>query len=1001
MADQIQNTRTRTKIKTAEKAKTTYTPAAKGGQFRPVAAVNSLGQVKQWQQAIAADARTMARELARDQQQERLEVGLGQRVQENEQKLKHGGETRALQSEQLYEKQKQGLDHAFQKADLAVQGAHLTATHTTQKAKLTAASSITNALIGLSQTYSETAFKAEELKRADEIAQQQHRTMGITGKPGDPIPESGAFDAETRYLLSESSVLNAEANGLEETNIPSDTHVSGLLRENTAFNQLRATRNNPFEAKAQLIPFLEEIADLGIIRPGQAGVEDMKYLMFQFSKATGLIVDTAAQRDKLNKFFYPFAQEKINQILRKVNADDIKARRESNEIEIDNSINNLAKSADINTIGDQFKLAVNEEVHGFGTGNWNGKNSTAATEATLVKFLTALEAEGKTDLIEKLHNSVYNDSTGRTVGQDFGHLFDESKTRADKKAIDAYNLKIKKAELEVRKIVDAYKEDPTAQNRLKTYKALLSSNGGKPTMAAIKEAQKLAETGFGYEPTIFHELNLRLLAGGWIPTDELEGYLNSGQITENEYKYFSTVRGHAGRSIKKANEKLKESNYVKNLVESRTKNSIDPDTLRILPHRAALFESELKRLVHAELRVRPEIGDNDTTLTQLIEDKITFLSELNHFGLHPSDKNLTEGAFTLSRLTLNDKQNNVLAELPRIPGDTSVDRQDWTGINFRDLFEKPESYPRFLMQANRDYFLTNEELGNAVKHYIQSSGKGLNLDQVFKDFPEITYLAEKLGLSEVAFLEAQAAARGYPDLKTQRNMSQRAEIKAEVDPNKLSSSEKAEGDILNMRSGMRILQEEYAIPSKGAAYIAGNIQELSRWHGNRRWQTSKFPSIDGQGNIVNIRAGIGGLSGVRLEALEKQFGTTIENVTEEDQLRWIINDIKTNYPMAWAILNNPNAKDSSMRFAIGKYFPHTPGIGNKYATRLHYGPIIGRFRDPQRAGQIYPELNLRDNALTQESDFVDTPNDPFNKNAFLTPGTRPENRHNRNTQNTL
>ena len=41
-------------------------------------AVNSLGQVKQWQQAIAADARTMARELARDQQQERLEVGLGQ-----------------------------------------------------------------------------------------------------------------------------------------------------------------------------------------------------------------------------------------------------------------------------------------------------------------------------------------------------------------------------------------------------------------------------------------------------------------------------------------------------------------------------------------------------------------------------------------------------------------------------------------------------------------------------------------------------------------------------------------------------------------------------------------------------------------------------------------------------------------------------------------------------------------------------------------------------------
>ena len=105
--------------------------------------------------------------------------------------------------------------------------------------------------------------------------------------------------------------------------------------------------------------------------------------------------------------------------------------------------------------------------------------------------------------------------------------------------------------------------------------------------------------------------------------------------------------------------------------------------------------------------------------------------------------------------------------------------------------------------------------------------------------------------------------------------------------------------------------------------------------------------------------------------------------------------------MAWAILNNPNAKDSSMRFAIGKYFPHTPGIGNKYATRLHYGPIIGRFRDPQRAGQIYPELNLRDNALTQESDFVDTPNDPFNKNAFLTPGNRPENRHNRNTQNTL
>ena len=104
--------------------------------------------------------------------------------------------------------------------------------------------------------------------------------------------------------------------------------------------------------------------------------------------------------------------------------------------------------------------------------------------------------------------------------------------------------------------------------------------------------------------------------------------------------------------------------------------------------------------------------------------------------------------------------------------------------------------------------------------------------------------------------------------------------------------------------------------------------------------------------------------------------------------------------MAWAILNNPNAKDSSMRFAIGKYFPHTYGIGNKYATRLHYGTIGGRFRDPLRSG-IFPELNLRDNALTQESDFVDTPNDPYDPNAFLTPGTKPENINNRNTQNTL
>ena len=71
-------------------------------------------------------------------------------------------------------------------------------------------------------------------------------------------------------------------------------------------------------------------------------------------------------------------------------------------------------------------------------------------------------------------------------------------------------------------------------------------------------------------------------------------------------------------------------------------------------------------------------------------------------------------------------------------------------------------------------------------------------------------------------------------------------------------------------------------PARGAAWLSGNIQQESSWIGNRApWQ-------DGP----NLAGGLISWNGPRLEAIEQKFGRPISQITTEEQLQFMEQELK-------------------------------------------------------------------------------------------------------------
>lgn len=162
--------------------------------------------------------------------------------------------------------------------------------------------------------------------------------------------------------------------------------------------------------------------------------------------------------------------------------------------------------------------------------------------------------------------------------------------------------------------------------------------------------------------------------------------------------------------------------------------------------------------------------------------------------------------------------------------------------------------------------------------------------------PVLQSIATQVGRSPLAVLNEHTSSPLTPNLKLFNPTTVSTPLQQSTAP-----ASAVEGAAMLMQRGF---------PTRGAAFLAGNIQQESTWYGQRpSWNDVGAPA----GGLVSWRAG-------RLDAIEKYFDKPIEQITNAQQLDYLEYELKTFYPEADALFRNPYATERQLIRASKMYW---------------------------------------------------------------------------------
>tara|TARA_B100000405_G_C16717847_1_gene421533 strand:+ start:4188 stop:7223 length:3036 start_codon:yes stop_codon:yes gene_type:complete len=132
----------------------------------------------------------------------------------------------------------------------------------------------------------------------------------------------------------------------------------------------------------------------------------------------------------------------------------------------------------------------------------------------------------------------------------------------------------------------------------------------------------------------------------------------------------------------------------------------------------------------------------------------------------------------------------------------------------------------------------------------------------------------------------------------------------------------------DMSRGAQSLRSSYGFPERGAAYLAGNIQQESGWYGQRKpWDDVGAPA----GGIVSWRAD-------RLTAIENYYGKPISKMSNKEQMDYMVHEMRTKYPEEYQVFMDPNSTDSQLKQASMGYW----GYGDEGARYTFADQLLNK-----------------------------------------------------------
>jgi len=140
------------------------------------------------------------------------------------------------------------------------------------------------------------------------------------------------------------------------------------------------------------------------------------------------------------------------------------------------------------------------------------------------------------------------------------------------------------------------------------------------------------------------------------------------------------------------------------------------------------------------------------------------------------------------------------------------------------------------------------------------------------------------------------------------------------------------GQAGNMNKGAEMLRNA-GVPDKGAAYLAGNIQQESSWNGQRDWGQVLGDGTSRNGGLVSWASWSD--DPARLGKIEKYLGKNIKEASDGEQINAMLWEMKNYYPGAYKVFMDPNSTDQQLEKASYQYW----GYG-EVGERYHYAQQV-------------------------------------------------------------
>lgn len=760
-------------------------------------------------------------------------------------------------------------------------------------------------LLGLSSLAMKTAQTIKENKDKYDGEVKEIEALGLGLDPNIELtPEQKQHKEEKNLAIKADSAGAAQvATEYKKDGTLDGQAVAHAVQQTTVYQSLKGAENNTYAAIAAYPAFLVEFENATPPDKKPTGPAETKAFLLeanrQFFRQTGMY---GASHDDKVRLARSIAGVGQNFLLQSVSRF-VKNDREANVQDAKGFVSILVDGFGQPQPDGQPTLTAqevwNKASDRYLQGNLGyGDNPRGANLAALENLLQEAVDSKNMQLLNDLRNvEKVPGNKGTALGKQYDNVFDKYERQLRQQAVQDNNLDNAEKGVQRQQAIDDYLSNATVPgSRRKAIETLLALGDEE----SVKLAYSLAEKGFNYDPTKAIDLQRMKDDGQKIDQNQLDQMMTSGVITPEEYKRFST-RGPAADAEKDLDKFLKPlgAGFKAAMQNNAPATALTQELKLQLISRHQLFMDELKQSLMMEIGVNPNLAKDKAALSKLVEAKAAQLMQRPQYRLErdPEKGYQFKGDLNATRTQVKAWRG---------------DHYDYSSLSAEKIFGDKIKVNVGQVNPGRDRFISYETLRSDLKAVLAGKDASNNT----------RLIAKKFGLSTPAFVNQQLKAYGLPSL---------SDLRATPDGAALMPG--ANGDIRNATHAMQLFRA-HGFPKKGAAYLAGNLQQEAGLNGRREWYSPMNDGSGRNGGIVSWNRG-------RLIAIERRYGRNIKQITEMEQLQFMLNEMKTSYSEAYRIFMNPNSTDAQLRRASYLYW----GYGEErsrytYAASLEkYGRI--------------------------------------------------------------